>query len=491
MPKQLLKPTSLPSIHKPIVFSNLFLQAFFAMEHDYDNRKMFHIRANGKGRLLGHMTKADLQLATMLHVYAYNGKLEEVPNRHFLYQRMEELYEEPVNKDQFYAAYEKFLQLGLVTVSQDELLGHLALTLPHTVDPDTGKVGRLVLLPSLVLSRAFTRKPLALQKFFYYACARQGQDYERNLQWSFEHLAPFLHRYEYSHVKGLLKQAGEMTFAGKPLFSVMRTESNVIGEPKAVYQVNKALMPRYERGGQYHERLPLKRSFKRLLSRLEGLLEHAGIAEYAVMDEGRPMRQLALLLKDKTDSYWHIVIDRLRRLYAETGRFTGNVLDTIKAELHDRFSSFLLGTLKQTGLFTCLPAEQMDAFCASMRGIPKAVYRRACWAAAAEMRANYSRPAVYNTLDYYKPSLQLEELEEVLAVEQYRRQALQVGADPEAFFTALDCAYDLLRSKPAIEVDDWLKAEIKRLPKWKAIIDPPIGFDLSFFIQSHMNLQLS
>ncbi|GMK47516.1 hypothetical protein PghCCS26_46460 [Paenibacillus glycanilyticus] len=491
MLKQLLNPTSQPSYHKSIVFSDRFLQAFFAIEHEYDNREMFRIRANGKGRLLAHMTKADLQLATMLHVYAYNGKLEEVPNRYYLYQRMEELYEEPVNKDQFYAAFEKFLQLGLLGVSQDELLGHLELTLPHAIDPETGKAGRLVLLPSLVFGRSFTCKPLALQKLYYYSCMRQGQDYDRLLQWNFEHLAPFMHRYESSHVKRLLKQAGEMTYAGVPLFSVIRTESNVVGEPKAVYQVNKALLPRYERGGHYHERLPLKKSYKRLLSRLEGLLEHAGIGEYAVMDEGRPMRQLALLLKDKTDSYWHIVVDRLSRMYVETGRFTANVLDTIKAELHDRFSAFLLGTLKQTGLFSYLSSGQMDVFCQSMRGVPKAAYRRACWAAAATARANYSRPAVYNTLDYYKRSVQLDELEEILPLENYRRQALDVGADPESFFVALLHAHDFIRIKPIDEINQWLEVEINRLPKWKPIIDPPAGFDLSSFIQSHMNLQLS
>lgn len=472
---------------QPIVFSYRFLQALFAIEHDFDGREKFKIRSNGQGRLLHHVTKADLQLATILHVFSLDGTLSEIPSRHFLYQQMAAFYEAPVNKDQFYAAFEKFVACGLMQARLENEL--IELNLAHFTDPETGKMGRFVLLPQLVFEKAFTDLPIALQKFYYHACAQQGEEHYKLLQLNFDKLSVFMHRYETGHLNKLLSQAAHVeTSRGEKLFKLVRIERNAAGQPKAVYQVNKDLLPRYTPGVHYHEALPLKKSYKRLLRRLTALLDKVGIGEFAYWQQGRPLYELALMLKDKSESYWYIVIERLRKQFVTTGFFAKDLIEQIRTELHDQVSSYVLGTLRRYGLLSFVKPGESKSFCDQMRSVPRAAFRQACRVAAPALYKTHSRPAVFNTLDYKVRSLALDELEAWMPLEYYRQQAYGLQVEPKAFIAALYQAYDLITHHGLSyqQAEDWLAGQLHKLPQWKPVADPPSGFDLATFLQSYM-----
>lgn len=322
---------------KPVKFSYRFLQSLLATESDFENRGKFRFRRNGQGRLMHHLTKADLQFATILQVGINAQGQAEYTNRHQMYQHLERYYEDPINKDQFYAAFDKFVMLGLLQVTQSHK-GYINIEVLHYLEPD-GTLGRFVTLPSLIYSQAFTAEPIAVQKMYYYACGQQGNEHHKLLQINFDKLSGMLHRQEPGHIRKIIDRLAQPFLDEQPLFSIGRMERNVFGRPKAVYQVNPSLLPAYVAGESYRELFPHKKGYRRLLKRLEAYLKALGCK--AIVDHDQFLYELTFMLKDKSEGYIRYVVNRIAEM--DIMKPASEILGIIREELHDRAAAALLG----------------------------------------------------------------------------------------------------------------------------------------------------
>lgn len=98
-----------------------FLRALYNIEREFDDKTMkYSINEGGRKRHLNHVTEADLYVATVLFALCNtNGQIHRV-SRHAIYQRMEELYENPISSPQFYEALEKFKLHRLIKEEQHQ-----------------------------------------------------------------------------------------------------------------------------------------------------------------------------------------------------------------------------------------------------------------------------------------------------------------------------------------------------------------------------------
>ncbi|PWW01195.1 hypothetical protein DFQ01_11085 [Paenibacillus cellulosilyticus] len=469
---------------KPVKFSYRYLQALFAMETQYEDRNKFRVRRNGQGRLLAHLTKADIQLATILQVGVNaEGKIKYT-NRHQMYQHLSSFYETPINKDQFYAAFDKFVLHGLLS-SNNEPDGTISIELNHYLEPD-GKLGRFVLLPTLVFSRALTDESIAVQKLYYYGCGQQGNENGKLLQINFDRLSDLLHRQEPGHIRKILERLADSKWNGQPLFAIARVERNMFGRPKAVYQVNAALLPTYTAGESYRTLFPTKKGYRRLLKRLEGYLGAIGCEAFISYADGRSLQELTLMLKDKSEGYIRLVVQRIRDLMDKMASVP-DMLSTIRAELQDKASAVLLAVMQETGIMGYLPKRSIPTFTEELKSIPKATMQRACRAAKPDLELYYSRPGAWDVRDYQRPSVKMDRLHEQIDMSVFYAWAYRNKLDPSSFMAAADQAYDYLAAgKTAAEVAQWLAWEMDSLPIWSPIPDPPDGFCLATFLQPYI-----
>ncbi|RJX40951.1 hypothetical protein D3P09_02730 [Paenibacillus pinisoli] len=472
---------------QPIKFSYRFLKALFDIEQDYDNRVIYRTRLNGSGRLAHHVTKADLQLATTLQKFVnVNGELV-FTNRHMIYQQLRALYEAPVNKDQFYAAFEKFQFNRLISTSPDS--PETIKVILHSYLEPNGDLGRFVLYPSLITSMHFSKLPLSHQKFYYYACGQQGDQRGKILQINFDSLYELLHRQEPGHIRRILVDLASHPFQDQqPLLKVGRMETNMFGRPKAVYQVNGALLPSYIAGEHYRESMPIKKGIRRLLKRLEGYFLASG-CDNERWYQPAFLNELAALIKGKSENYIKYVMGRVTKLGQGSLYKASEMLEIIKSELCDKAAGMRLAIAESTNVLNYLTGSKLE-FGKSIRDIPIGTFRRICKQILPKLEKTYGRPAAYGTLDYKRPSVELQELEKALDLHTLRIMAFKQQLDPGAFLDLTQDAYRIWQSdnsKPS-DLMNWLVWKMDELPKWRMHPDPPSDFDLFQFIQTESTL---
>lgn len=467
-------------IKQAIKLSYRFLQALFAIEVQYDSRTMFRVRNNGAGRLANHLTKADFQLAFTLHkVVNKEGKLHYT-NRHLIYQQLTALFEKPLSKDQFYQAFEKFIFNRLISVTADSQ-DTIMLTMHNYLEPD-GNLGRFVLMPALVCSQAFAELPLTHQKMYVYACGQQGDQRGKVLQINFEHLYEMLHRHEPRLIRSILHDLATMLVVDQePLFAIGRTESNVMGRPKAVYQVNAKALPAYEAGASY--RMPgalMKKGIARLMRRLKGYLDAAGC-------EGLPwytasmLFDLAALLRGKSDAYITYVMQRVKQMGQQSFKMADRMLEQIKAEISNRAAGIRLAIADQVGILK-YAFSSLDQFADAFAHMGRYQFKRLCQRVIPHLERDYSRPAACSPRDYRRPSPETEELEKVMDLSTFRMVALQRKRDPERFIQLVQDAYILWMDGKVADLNFWFAQEMEHLPPWQPVADPPPDFNLIHYI---------
>jgi hypothetical protein len=493
------KNTQHKELTKPIVFSYRFLQALFEIESNFDDKdEKFAVRNNGQGRLKNHLTKADLQLATTLQVgMNVKGESNDLINRHRIYLKLDELFEDPINKDQFYAAFQKFVLHGLILVKKDDITGQYLYKLQNYLEPDTDKIGRFVIFPAYVYTKAFTDQPLAAQKFMYYACGQQGEERHKIIERNFDGLIPFLHKTEPHQIRDILqKLTNNNLIEGQPIFSFGQVIKNAVGGWKARFQVNAKLLPIYTPQTEYHEAIPARKNYLRLFRKMEEILSYLGVDEFINFQNGIPFKQLAHLLKDKSYTYIRYILERIQKLHKEHRFFPENIIEYVKKDLHDKSTSILLTISQRTGVYGFIAPgykpnlqERFTQFTSSLKDVPTKALRRACKAASVVLLEKYTRPSVYDHKDYLTIDHPLEKKINLL---KYRYKAYHLKLDPESFLSAVDKAYYQLNGgKTIVEVESWLTKTMLSLPKWKLVPDPPEGFILENFLQPFIKQQLS
>ncbi|GBG09344.1 hypothetical protein PAT3040_03988 [Paenibacillus agaridevorans] len=473
------------TIQQPIKMSYRFLQALFATEQQYEARTKYRIRNNGAARLAHHLTKADLQLAlTLQKIVDVQGQISYT-NRHLIYQQLVFLWERAISKDQFYAAFEKFIFNGLLVVSKDSP-DTIKVQLASYLEP-SGELGRFVLLPELIMSRAFAELPLTHQKLYLYACGQQGDQRGKELQLNLDNgLYDMLHRQETGLIRTVLQELSTTPLEdGQPLFSVGRIERNKYGRPKAVFQVNAKLLPVYVAGQHYRVSVPMKKGIGRLIRRFEGYFNAAGCEDLSWYNR-EFLGDLAALLRGKSEAYIHYVMQRVTQLGQSAMMKPVDLLNTIKAELCSRAAGIRLAIAERTGILGYLERGAQSRFGEAFRNMPLRTFRTLCKRLLPELTLLYSRSAAFGPNSYRKPGLATEELEAMMDLSTFRFIAFQRKRDPEAFIQLVQDCYWLWHSKrlPQSELNTWLATKLDDLPCWRPVPDPPADFDLISYMQT-------
>jgi hypothetical protein len=474
-----------PTIQQPIKMSYRFLQALFATEQQYEARTKYRIRNNGAARLAHHLTKADLQLAlTLQKIVDAQGKISYT-NRHLIYQQLVLLWERPISKDQFYAAFEKFIFNGLLVISNDSS-DTMKVELTAYLEP-SGELGRFVLLPDVVMSRPFAELPLTHQKLYLYACGQQGDQRGKELQLNLDNgLYDMLHRQETSLVRTVLQELAIIPVEdGQPLFSIGRIEPNIYGRPKAVFQVNAKLLPDYVAGQHYREAVPMKKGIRRLLRRLDGYFKAAGCEDLSWYNR-EFLGDLAALLRGKSEGYIHYVMQRVTQLGQSVMMKAADLLNTVKAELCSRAAGIRLAIAERTGILGYLERGAQPRFGDAFRNMPLGTFRKLCKRVLPDLTQLYSRPAAFGPSSYRKPGIATETLEAMMDLSTFRLMAYKRERDPDAFIFLVQDGYWLWQSHslPERELRAWLAKQLDDLPHWTPVPDPPAGFDLITYMQT-------
>lgn len=487
--KNLLEPT------KPVVMSYRFMQALFEIEKNYmDKDEKFRFRTNGNGRLMNHLTKADLQLATTLQVcFATDGKLEFV-NKHLIYKKLKELYERGCNKDQFYAAFDKLVLHGLIIQKKDEYTGDYHFTLQHYIEPHSGKIGRLVLMHPIIFSSAFTHRQLSDQKLFYYAVLQQGNP-KIALEWNLtDGLNKFTHLQEVYQTKQLLSRMVKNSLIKSlpPLFSSTSVVPNALGGYKAVFSVSKEYLIEYKPGtGSYHEVIPARKGHRRLIKMMKDRLLQLGIGEFEIFKNGSCFLQLASLLKKKGEVYIRYVLTRIKELHQEYGIFPEHIIPYIKDELRSKAMIIMLDIAKKTDVFDYIAADKAEdkqrrlyEFSEAMSGLSSDAFRRLCKETAPILRKKFSKPP-----EWYKPLYaKVHWLEEYLDIEMLRSWAWSKEKDPESYRALETVAWTKIRNNESkLKVRNWLLHEIESLSTRRPVPELPIGFKLEQWLLQQLN----
>lgn len=472
-----------PHTKQPIKFSYRFLQTLFAIESDYESRKVYKTRNNGARRLAHHLTKADLQLAVTMQKIVNNDGEVWLTNRHLLYQQVRTFFESPVHKDQFYQAFEKFVFNGLISVLHQD--GQtITVKLNHYLEP-SGTLGRFIVLPELLFSKDFTALSIAQQKWYLYACGQQGDQHKKVLQQNLDSLYDMLHRQEPGHVKRIISALTE-PFAGsnEPLLSIAKLESNVLGYPKMIYQVNNHWLIPYNKGDHGRIAMPIQKSFRRLIARVEGYFSAAD-STYSAMFKIK----LASLLKGKSERYISYVMGRAVQMGQDLLMSADKVLEQIKLEICDRAAGIRLLIAEQTGVLAYLGKASKKDFVEAFPHKPH-VFRRFCKQILPQLQEQCSVPAAFNTACYRKPNEATREVERLVHLETLRSVALAQQLDPVAFMYLTNDAYAYWKQYrcTADELTKWMIAQMDNLPKWVPVPDVSPTFNLIAFVNEQQAL---
>ncbi|WP_168121906.1 hypothetical protein [Paenibacillus sp. HB172176] len=470
---------------RPIKMSYRFLQALFAMEQDYESRTTFRVRNNGAARLAHHLTKADLQLAlTLQKVVDRHGQIAYT-NRHLIYQQLVQLCEQPISKDQFYSAFEKFQFNGLLVVAKDSP-NTIQVQVAEYLEP-SGKLGRFVLLPELVMGKAFAQLPLTHQKLYLYACGQQGDQRGKVLQLNLDNgLYDMLHRQETGLIRAVLHDlATQSVENSEPLLTIGRIERNMFGRPKAVYQVNNKLLPTLVAGQHYREAMPMKKGIRRLFRRLEGYFKAAGCEGLSWFNQTF-LFELAAALRGKSEGYIAYVMQRVTQLGQSGFHQADDLLNLVKAELCSRAAGIRLAMAERIGILGYLERGAHSKFGDAFRDLPLGAFRKLCQKVLPNLTREYSRPAAFSAISYRKPGLATEELEAVADIATFRIIAFQRQLDPDAFIVLIQDVYYLWQSGrlPQSELNGWLAGKLDDLPLWTPVPDSPADFDLISYMQA-------
>lgn len=491
-----LQPTS------PVVVSYRFFHAFKRIEEQFAyNRDQFQIRKDGRGRLIHHMTKSDIQLfITVQAVFNTKGKLEFC-NRNRIYQKQVELFEEPVTNDQFYVSFQKFVDLGLIQLVKDEVTGAYHYTLQNYLQDDTGTIGYYFLLPPAVYTEAFYKLPLAAQKWYLEGAAQQNDSpikvLEKNLRADGKDggLYNYLHKTNLNQIRHLIEVLTETpVLDGQPLFAPHTAiKPNATGYYKAAYAINPYFIVPKEKGAFYHEVIKPKKTYHRMTSYIKSQLFAMGIGDLEEHNDGQTLIQLVNIMKKKSQSFIRYVLLKLKELHHKHLVFPSDLLRFIKEEVHNKGMAIYLDIAKKTGIYSFIAPKSTDAlsqrsseFTAAMSRLDLNTFRKLCNTALPILRKRYSRMPVLSPIVYKRGNEQLERLMGRAAAEEIHSYASKMQVDLHEYRVLEDTALQKLHREAPHDVKQWILHEIRHLPKWEPVPDVPLGFKVEdLLLQLH------
>ncbi|WP_282936024.1 hypothetical protein [Paenibacillus sp. RC67] len=478
----------------PVVVSYRFFHAFKKIEEQYEyNRDQFQIRNDGRGRLIHHMTKSDIQLfITVQTVFNTKGRLEFC-NRNRIYQKQVELFEEPVTNDQFYVSFQKFVDLGLIQLVKEEITGAYHYTLNDYLQDDTGTIGYYFLLPPAVYTQAFYKLPLAAQKWYLEGAAQQNDSphkvLEKNLRSDGKDggLYSYLHKTNLNQIKQLIEVLTDTpVLDGQPLFAPNALiKPNSTGYYKASYAINPYYIIPKEKGTYYHEVIKPKKTYHRMTSYIKSQLFTMGIGDLEEHNDGQTLIQLVNLMKKKSYSFIRYVLLKIKDLHSKHLVFPSDIIRFIREEVKNKGMAVYLDIAKKTGVYSFIAPKSTDElghrlseFTAAMSRFDLNTFRNLCKSALPILNRQYTRMPVLSPVVYKRANEQLERLMGRSSAEEIHSYAYKMQVDLHEYRMFEDIALQKLHREAPNEVKQWMLSEIRKLPKWEPVPDVPFNFNV-------------
>jgi hypothetical protein len=474
------------SAKNDIALTDEFIDALFSISEQIHKKEKFRTRNNGVSRLVWHVTQADLMLMVTLHVcFNSEGKVQNV-TRHQIYKKLQELYEDPCCDDQFYIAFEKFVRLGLI---QEKVSGVVSeYSLNPFINPETNKIGRIVVAAPFVLSKKFTDLPIAAQKFVFDLLRKQGNEKGKEVfYWLNKEkgIMKRLHKRHIYEIKNLLDLLSHTYFSDAPFLKYWHIEpKRGSRSAKLTCVIHDSYVKEYIPGKQYRDVLPGKRSHRRVIRHLQTLLAEYKIGEFEFWNNGADFFHLVRILRGKSFRFIRYVVEKLRELYLKNRVFPENVMDFIQDEIRHKGMIAYLEVAKSTGVYKFISPKKLDqdrlfefASWASHFGLRS--FERICRRAAAKLDQMYTLPPAHDHSDYAS----VHELDRYLDTFTLRNYAFRLQKCPDKYKDLeIQALVKIENGVNRDEVRSWMIRQIEALPAWSLIPDTPQDFRVEEYI---------
>lgn len=484
---EITQPKDKESGSKDIALTDGFIDALFSISEKIHTSEKFRTRSNGVGRLVWHVTEADIMLMVTLHVcFNSEGKLENV-SRHQIYKKLYDLYEDPCCDDQFYIAFEKFVRLGLIQEKLSGVTSEFSLT--NFINPDTNKISRLVVVNPFVFSKGFTDLPISAQKLVFDLLRKQGNEKEKEVFYWLNKdkgILKQLHKKHVYELKNILHLLSTTTIQHqKPLITSWNIEARRgTTSPKLTVIVNEAYTSKYVPGTQYRDVLQGKKTYRRVIRHLKNLLSKNLIGEFEYLNDGSDFYQLVRLLRGKSYKYMVYVIEKIRELYEKNRMFPINIMEFIRDEMRHKGMVTYLEIAKQTGVYKFICPRKLDEnrlyeFAAAASMFSQREFTKLCLASVRSLEGSYTRPPAFSLYDY----TQSNELQYYLDAVTMRNHAFSLRKCPDKYKELeIQALIRLENEYETRAVREWMINKIEMLPAWTTIPDVPLDFKLEHHI---------
>ncbi|MFC5449143.1 hypothetical protein ACFPOG_12795 [Paenibacillus aestuarii] len=499
----------------PVVCPYDFMNAVFNIEKKYGSNEKFTIIKDGVPRhhLLHHLNNADLQLATiLLKTCNTNGKITQV-SRYSIYESLVEHYENPIQAAAFYTSIEKFKLHGIITETKTEHTGKYNYQLNPYLNPETGKIGMFVALPSLVFTKEFDANlDIAQKKLFYSVYIQQNEKYKpadpivRNLHThkenvQFSGLYNFLHRKDPYQVRMVLDGLLETLVQGKPLFSRAQMLKSGKAYYKAEFLINPEIFPsKEEKGIPLHEPIPVRLVYPRKSNFIRKLLAEWKISELVLFHkQGKSFLDLVHILKNQGYRVIRHAIYQIKKFFDETNRLPADFVKFIEKEIRSKTLSSVMSAACKMGVVDFIaPIQNTEErknrefdFASSLSrhhiGVRKIEKMFAM--ALPLLKELYGRPAIEHLAltDYRVSYPALLEIELGQVVNLARVKALKSNKHPRHYVALEENAVDVYHRELRDGIDfrdysEWFLREVEKLPEIEIVPVLPLDFKLEDFI---------
>ncbi|WP_150274072.1 hypothetical protein [Paenibacillus tepidiphilus] len=345
----------------PVSVDYTFLTELLSIEKSYQVDSPILFRKQSHPVRTSHITGMSLRLMmTIFRRFNTEGSLLGVPI-HKLYQLMNEEYEKPASKEQFYAEVQKFINLGLISVSNDGIVNE------WKIEAFRRKTGRFILFNPIVFTKKFTDLEIAAQKLYLYLVSRNGSKIHKEFKeyiGSGSWINTLTHKARPAQIKTLMNSLANLEpVPGHPLLETFSVEKDSWGRWFVSCKLNSAYLVNHREGNQYRMVPEVKISYSKTVNRVKSLLHYYKIAEIEVADNGRALLLLTQILRSFGMKSMRYAILRLKDLINRNGWMNiTELVQSLKVELQDRSFIAYMNVLKETNIYQYLGIKENDPF---------------------------------------------------------------------------------------------------------------------------------
>jgi len=337
----------------PVSVDHTFLMDLLNIEKLYANDKVIMFRRQSHPIRKFHVTGMSLRvMMTIFRRFNTEGALVGVPI-HRLYCLMNEEYETKASKEQFYAEIQKFIDLGLISVSNEGIVSE------WRIESFKRENKRFVLFNPLVFTKGFTELEVAAQKLYLYIVSRNG--IKTNVEFK-EYLDPgswiytLTHKSRPAQIKELMRSLSQLEpIRGQQLLFNYSVEKDSFGRWSIRCVLNPSYLVKHIDGAHYRMVPKAKIPYSKTVSRLRMLFKYNGIGEVEQYDGGRLFLHLTKILHNISLKTIRFAVSRIKEMLQNSGYLEANsIILALQEELRDRNFMLYIDIAKATGLYRYL-----------------------------------------------------------------------------------------------------------------------------------------